>query len=49
MNNSRTGVPEAKREQIRSNATCQSRPLPLPLATADSAQFVMNSPSKEYS
>uniref|UniRef100_A0A7I4Y1R2 Uncharacterized protein n=1 Tax=Haemonchus contortus TaxID=6289 RepID=A0A7I4Y1R2_HAECO len=44
-----TGVPEAKREQIRSNATCQSRPLPLPLATADSAQFVMNSPSKEYS
>ncbi|KAK5969189.1 hypothetical protein GCK32_013353 [Trichostrongylus colubriformis] len=44
-----TGLPEAKREQIRSNATSQSRPLPLPLSTADSSTpFISHSPSKEY-
>ncbi|KAK6733601.1 hypothetical protein RB195_017386 [Necator americanus] len=43
-----TAVPEAKREQIRSNATSQSRPLPLPLSTDPSTPFLSHSPSKEY-
>ncbi|KIH67938.1 hypothetical protein ANCDUO_01728 [Ancylostoma duodenale] len=43
-----TAIPEAKREQIRSNATSQSRPLPLPLSADSSTPFVSHSPSKEY-
>ncbi|EYC39238.1 hypothetical protein Y032_0667g1339 [Ancylostoma ceylanicum] len=43
-----TAIPEAKREQIRSNATSQSRPLPLPLSADPSTPFVSHSPSKEY-
>ncbi|KJH49187.1 hypothetical protein DICVIV_04688 [Dictyocaulus viviparus] len=43
-----TVVPEAKREQIRSNATSQSRPLPLPLFVDSSTPLITQSSSKEY-
>ncbi|CAJ0607644.1 unnamed protein product [Cylicocyclus nassatus] len=43
-----TGLPEAKREQIRSNANSQSRPLPLPLSVDSTTPFLASSPSKEY-
>ncbi|VDM84677.1 unnamed protein product [Strongylus vulgaris] len=43
-----TGIPEAKREQIRSNASSQSRPLPLPLSADSTTPFLASTPSKEY-
>ncbi|WKX95413.1 hypothetical protein Q1695_012118 [Nippostrongylus brasiliensis] len=43
-----TTVPDAKREQIRSNASSQSRPLPLPPSADANTPFISHSPSKEF-
>ncbi|KAE9420331.1 hypothetical protein Angca_001512, partial [Angiostrongylus cantonensis] len=43
-----TVLPEAKREQIRSNAISQSRPLPLPLYADTNTPLISHSSTKEY-